>query len=523
MIALCFLVYDTVQHENIWEDFLSDPYADNFNVYAHIKDVNSKTPKWLKKNKVRTIKTDWCGDNLVFAFIQMLREALKDKNNRFFVLLSGTCIPLHNTETTYDMIVSDPRSKINYEKIYSTEFYKASQWVILNRENARDVIRLRDRSDKEAKKYLSYMRATEDQHDYYHGGGCADETYIINWLIHLNKLSELLRYGTTYTAWSDRDMNHPIIFNKRNILNHEDNMRRERCIFARKFKDELGTYMNRQNKRIVVKKELAGRLGNQMFNYASSLGIAKKRGGIACIIENESMDDQNCLIYMFNGPFDICSDKRYTSKYSKYFPCKIVEEEGYAKYDKTLERGNGCITIYTDDMNGFLQSYKYFQNDRNEILDIFSFSKNINKSTDRYLSKFGKVCVIHIRGGDHIDLKYLRFPPRKYFDKAMDYFRKLYGSVSFLVISNDRKWVDEYFAGYDDVFNITHTKTPAEDLCIARKSDGVIMSIGTFSWWAAYLSEGPTIYYGREFDMDHPINKGNVRVKDFYPPSWIKM
>ena len=91
-IALCFLVYDRIKHENNWNKFL-EGYEDCWTLYSHIKTPNSRTSDLLRKNKVKTVKTEWCGEGLVWAFVNMLKEALKNKHNEFFQLLSGDCIP----------------------------------------------------------------------------------------------------------------------------------------------------------------------------------------------------------------------------------------------------------------------------------------------------------------------------------------------------------------------------------------------------------------------------------------------
>jgi len=93
-IAFCFLLYDTIQHLDIWENFFSQDIDGSSMVYSHLKTVTNKTPGWVKKAKVPTVETNWCGEGLINAFVRMLKKALKDPNNKYFALLSGSCIPL---------------------------------------------------------------------------------------------------------------------------------------------------------------------------------------------------------------------------------------------------------------------------------------------------------------------------------------------------------------------------------------------------------------------------------------------
>ena len=187
---------------------------------------------------------------------------------------------------------------------------------------------------------------------------------------------------------------------------------------------------------------------------------------------------------------------------------------------------DGNIEIKSDDDHGFLQSWKYFEDVKEDIKTLFRFKNDIHKKAKEYLSSVRKdgstVIGIHIRRGDHIELGYLRFPPYEYFEKAKRFFTKKYKKVKFVIATNDKEWVKDNF-DLENTEILTHTKTPAMDMAILSLCDGMIMSIGTFSYWAGYLCEGDVIYYKNEFDMSHPVNKGKVKKEDYYPPYWIEM
>src|SRR3989344_3666643 len=200
-IAFCFLLYDSIEHLPVWEIFLSQGH--NFSIYSHVKTITQNTPEWIKKASVKTVNTDWCGEGLIYAFNEMLKEGLKDKKNKFFALLSGSCIPLYEYQKTYSLITKDPRAKMNYEKYKGDVFedrtiYKSHQWVVLNRKVARDYIRLGDKNDKKAQKFISQLHELYLENGVKVGdfkaevdpdkgwlGGCPDDVYPINWLVEL--------------------------------------------------------------------------------------------------------------------------------------------------------------------------------------------------------------------------------------------------------------------------------------------------------------------------------------------------
>lgn len=262
-IAFMFLLYDKIQHQKLWEDFFSgDPLREKYSIYSHPKVINEKTPQWIIDNCVRTVKTDWCSENLVKALCQMLKKALKDKNNTHFAFLSGTCIPLYDFQKTYKKIVKEKKTRMNYFKSLlfgnKKEDYIASQWLILNRKVAKDLIKLFNPKNKSAKKFIKTQRKrykdhgvkiknkTYTFHDFkgddkeWHGG-CPDEVFPIEWFIKLYGKPSSQRFKknikfqeTTWILW-DSTFTHPYIINKTQLKKYKKNMCTSNSIFARKF------------------------------------------------------------------------------------------------------------------------------------------------------------------------------------------------------------------------------------------------------------------------------------------------
>lgn len=81
---------------------------------------------------------------------------------------------------------------------------------------------------------------------------------------------------------------------------------------------------------------------------------------------------------------------------------------------------------------------------------------------------------------------------------AMAYFhrREYYTEtpVLFLLLgeSQDFDWHVNAFANFTDVKVLTPAEA-AEDMALLSMCDGLILSTGTFGWWAAYLNRGPIV------------------------------
>ena len=55
--------------------------------------------------------------------------------------------------------------------------------------------------------------------------------------------------------------------------------------------------------------------------------------------------------------------------------------------------------------------------------------------------------------------------------------------------------------------------------------DHVIMTVGTYGWWGAYLAGGDVVYYwDREQCLhDPPLPVEIKRPQDFFLPSWVPL
>jgi hypothetical protein len=255
-LAFCFLLYDKIVHQKLWEKYFSQASPDLYNIYAHTVKTTEKTPTWIKDNVVKRVDTGWCHEGLVLAFIEMLKEALKNPDNKYFVLLSGDCVPLYNFEETYKKITSSKKSRMNIETKTDPDgkkYYYAHQWVILNRDMAELYVKIENNLD-----FLNKV-VYENYFDHDH---CPDEMYPIYWFVkNLGAVSstkfkkQILNNPPTYTKWEPNG-DHPIKFNgplsmkkKSSIKYNYRKIYDSDSIFARKFTKSALKWMNTKIKR----------------------------------------------------------------------------------------------------------------------------------------------------------------------------------------------------------------------------------------------------------------------------------
>lgn len=263
------------------------------------------------------------------------------------------------------------------------------------------------------------------------------------------------------------------------------------------------------------------RLGNTMFTYASLLGIAVQNNMTPVISEGIR------LTHIFNITTTITDDlANIMGHYDTY--------EEYGKrggaFDINLMELNSRLNVR---LLGYLQSWKYFSRAENEVRRNFAFRDNVKTSAQNYISKLllglaesaKPVLVgIHVRMGDMMEDYYRQYgyvtAPPEYFQRAMNYFKRKYNRVQFVVCSDNIRWSIENLRGPGIAFSEGNTE--AVDLAILSSCDHMIISVGSFGWWAAWIANGTTIYYKK---WPRPLSQLEYQVekRDYFPPHWIPM
>lgn len=166
-----------------------------------------------------------------------------------------------------------------------------------------------------------------------------------------------------------------------------------------------------------------------------------------------------------------------------------MEEGYYCKYIKSVK--NGYI-------EGFWQTEKYFEDNRNDIKRIFTF-RNVDNDTLNYyleLIKSTNSVSLHIRRGDYlIDVNSKIFGGicnKEYYQAAMDYMNQKLDNPHYFVFSDDIEWAKRYVSvqnvTYVDIYNI-HGYEDWYDMYLMSKCKHNIIANSSFSWWGAWLNQ----------------------------------
>lgn len=134
-IAFLFLTYDNILHIKQIEKITK-----NQNIYINPKFLNKINPEYKKYIIPNLItETKWGKISIVYATLELIKEAYKNKLNKWFILLSQDVYPLVSLENIQKKLKNQEKSMFDYN-VDNGIYYKTSQWWILNREDIKIIL-----------------------------------------------------------------------------------------------------------------------------------------------------------------------------------------------------------------------------------------------------------------------------------------------------------------------------------------------------------------------------------------------
>ena len=227
-----------------------------------------------------------------------------------------------------------------------------------------------------------------------------------------------------------------------------------------------------------------GRIGNQLFQIASTIGIAKSNKTQATFPP---------------WPFDSFLENPIPHNWSR--PQYIFEENSTIP---SLPDSNIDYAII-----GYFQSEKYFKPYENDIRKLFSLKKDREEGIkEKYKEQLNQPnCSLHIRRGDYLNQQQITHHGLiglDYYEKAAVFFPD---DILFIVFSDDLDWCRDnlkmnnlFFVERDEACvetkDETHNKTikinDILDLFFMSYCENHIICNSSFSWWGAWLNPSTT-------------------------------
>jgi len=237
-VAFLFLTVNDINYPKIWKKYLN---LDKCNIYVHSKNkenVKSFFSKYLIEGYV---PTKWGDISIVKSLLLLLENAIKNKENKYFVFVSESCLPIVNFNIFYNKLIKINKSiftlvnntnnslkRYDYIKnpknigLNKLNFLKAETWCILTRNHVKKML--------ENNKKNIYLNTFKDVK-------IPEEHYFVNF-VNLEFKKQIYNFKSTFVLWTEKDFKHPYSFGpllnirEKNIIKKAS----EESFFMRKFK-----------------------------------------------------------------------------------------------------------------------------------------------------------------------------------------------------------------------------------------------------------------------------------------------
>lgn len=258
-----------------------------------------------------------------------------------------------------------------------------------------------------------------------------------------------------------------------------------------------------------------GGIGNVMFKLAAAISLALDND-VEYIFSNE-----------FLRPVDMITTKGLPD-YQRFYTnilrnIKFIDRlpENYTIHSE--KQFNFHEIQYTKGTNllleGYYQSEKYFENNKDYIINLYKPSEETRKIILENLPDINNYGSIHIRRGD-----YLHYP-NHHPQQSIEYYKKSCEIIgldkTYLIFSDDLEGVKDMFEFLPNKIFYTSGEDWLDMYTMSLCKYNIICN-STFSWWAAYLNINEdkkiittTNWFGSAYkDWD---------ISTLFPNKWLKL
>lgn len=267
---------------------------------------------------------------------------------------------------------------------------------------------------------------------------------------------------------------------------------------------------------------LKGGLGNQLFQIFAGISYSK----------NYQQDFFICDSFFKNVDAKTTPRNTYWDTFLKHFKNKVlnIEKDDSFKTIKEIGFEYNEFPKYLGNtwLNGYFQSYKYFEKHYDYISNILKIKQNQEYVRNKYKYDYKNICSIHFRFGD-----YKKNPDhhllldQKYYINATELILKTNDIKKFLVFYerediNQINLIIESLKNINKSYNFTLVDYSIPDyfqLILMSICHSNIIANSSFSWWGAYMNSNPDKIVIRPSKWFGPKMRHN-NIKDLCPDNW---
>jgi hypothetical protein len=281
----------------------------------------------------------------------------------------------------------------------------------------------------------------------------------------------------------------------------------------------------------MITLQLTGGLGNQLFQYAAAMALAKRRQvplqldlsrmpfAEGRILKLDAFQTEAAVLELKKpdgdgfGPGLVGKVRRRLDPRKAWYKRRVVEQPHFHYAPDFFKAGPNAI------LYGYWQSPQYFAGLEPLIRDHYRFRAEFDRPTPLDEKVGSGVVALHVRRGDYVSNPIYS---KKYRVMELDYYVRAVEKLSartnydrLVVFSDDLPWCQENLV--DLGVECLDGGSDLGDFRLMRKCSHHIISNSTFAWWAAYLGEDPkqVVIAPNLWFLD------DRNTSDLFPNSWL--
>jgi len=177
-------------------------------------------------------------------------------------------------------------------------------------------------------------------------------------------------------------------------------------------------------------------------------------------------------------------------------------------------------------LNGYFQSWRYFEPIADELKEQISSPKNPSPwmhETRKRLADLGPWIAVHVRRGTYLQVPIMGLVGNDYYSRAISYLDNLVGDLPLVLFSDSPELLTDLQSRYSERVTLVSTPNSVRAIDVLQvMSDASHLVIGnsTFSWWAAYLKDRSEriVIAPRPWLDDRSFNE-----RDLIPQGWLTL
>ena len=256
---------------------------------------------------------------------------------------------------------------------------------------------------------------------------------------------------------------------------------------------------------------LQGGLGNQLFQFATGHAVAKNRGfllRVDCRLLETMGTREFELARVLDASVLIDGRKRARS---------IFREQGF-RFDPAILEVPASTWL-----EGYFQSWRYFQQNRVELQELILESKLHSPHTQKPV-KTERFIALQVRRGDYLNPAQLKFHgicSIDFYKRGLALSRRLVGDLPAVVFSDDTQTAREFAQELPNStpHDPSGNSSPLDTLRELSLASAHVIANSSFGWWGAWLSDTSEVTIA-----PRPwFNDASVDTRDLLTPNWLTL